>query len=87
MFPFLMIVIVVLLLVWRLVFQSSHEGPPDAAFCSGGTHPYRVQTGDTCWDISQTRGFSLEDLLKVNQGLACDTLTPGQIICLPPPQD
>jgi hypothetical protein len=80
-----MMIIVALLLVWRLVGQPAHsEGPPEVAFCTGDTHPYRVNPGDTCWDISQANGFSLKKLKEANQGLDCDHLTPSEIICLPP---
>ncbi|GJE89635.1 carbohydrate-binding module family 50 protein [Phanerochaete sordida] len=85
-FPFFMIVIVALLLVWRLVGPHFHDdsGTPQVSFCTGNTTAYRVQAGDTCWDISQGHSFSLKRLRDANQGLDCDRLTPGEIICLPP---
>lgn len=84
MFPFFMIVVVVLLLVWRLVGPFSHAEPPEVTFCTGDTRPYRVVPGDTCWDISQTHGFTLKQLREANPGLNCDLLTASEMICLPP---
>ena len=84
-FTFFMIIIVALLLVWRLVGQPMYnETPPEVSFCNGDTHAYRVKSGDTCWDIAQANGFSLKKLREANEGLDCDRLTPGEIICLPP---
>ena len=84
-FPFLMIIVVVLLLVWRLVGSFAHtETPPEVSFCTGETHAYRVVKGDTCWDLSQSNGFTLKQLRDSNPGLNCDSLMPGETICLPP---
>lgn len=79
-----MMIIVALLLVWRLARPlNHHDGKPEVSFCSELTLPYRVAAGDTCWDISQSHGFSLKQLMEANRGLNCDLLTPGEIICLP----
>lgn len=83
-FPFLMMVIVALLLVLRLIAPHAHTEDPVVAMCSGFSHAYRVQSGDTCWDIAHSRGFSVDDLLDVNPGLDCKKLTPSEIVCLPP---
>ncbi|THH26832.1 hypothetical protein EUX98_g7354 [Antrodiella citrinella] len=82
-FPFLMMVLVVLLLVLRLAAPSHHQEDPVMEMCSNYVHAYRVKPGDTCWDIANSRGFTVEELTKVNPGLNCDLLTPSQVVCLP----
>jgi len=82
-FPFLMMVIVALLLVLRLVAPHTHDEDPVVTLCSGFSHAYRIEAGDTCWDIAHSRGLSVNDLLDVNPGLDCKLLTPSEIICLP----
>lgn len=82
-FPFFMMILVVLLLVWRLAAPFSHPSEPEVSFCTGKTHAYRVEAGDTCWDIAQANKFPLKELMEANRGLDCDKLTPGEIICLP----
>ena len=72
---------VVLLLVIRLATHHSHPG--NLVLCEGNGRPYRVKSGDTCWDISQREGFSLEELIAANPKVECKTLTPSEIICLP----
>ncbi|TBU26622.1 hypothetical protein BD311DRAFT_667186 [Dichomitus squalens] len=80
--PFFLIVAVVLLLVIRLV-HSSTSSPPKAIHCPGTSEAYYISRGDTCWDLAQTRGCSVDDILNINSGLKCETLALGQSICLP----
>ncbi|KAI0931229.1 hypothetical protein AcW1_001315 [Taiwanofungus camphoratus] len=86
-FPFFLLIVVALLLVFRLIFAPSRAapGPPDARLCPGTSEAYRVKAGDTCWGLSQSRNCSLDGLLLANPGLECDNLIPGQSICLPRP--
>ncbi|EMD32593.1 carbohydrate-binding module family 50 protein [Gelatoporia subvermispora B] len=83
MFPFFLLVVVVLLLVIRLVHSPSAIDPPLSRLCPNSTEVYRVQQGDTCWGLSQTRGSTVDKVREVNPGLECDKLTEGQLICLP----
>ncbi len=71
---------VVLLLGWRPAFQPSHSGEPSAVFCSGSTDPCRIQTGDTCWDIAQGHGFSVDELQAAKRELVCSKLIPGGVM-------
>jgi len=82
-FPFLMMVVVVLLLVLRLLAPSHHVEDPVLEMCTDYSRAYRVKAGDTCWDIANTRGFTVDELLKANPGLDCDLLTPSEVVCLP----
>ena len=78
--PFFLIVAVVLLLVIRLVSSGSSVPPVN---CPPATEPYRISRGNTCWDLAQAWGISVDEILDVNKGLNCDSLRPGQSICLP----
>lgn len=80
--PFFLIVAVILLLVIRLVHSSTSD-PHDAIYCPSTSEVYHIVRGDTCWDLSQARGCSVDDILSVNSDLKCERLVPGQSICLP----
>ncbi|KAM5539853.1 hypothetical protein V8D89_006356 [Ganoderma adspersum] len=80
--PFFLIVAVILLLVIRLVHSSTSD-PHDSIYCPGTSEVYHISRGDTCWDLSQARGCSVDDILNVNSDLKCERLVPGQPICLP----
>ncbi|CDO77271.1 Carbohydrate-Binding Module Family 50 protein [Trametes cinnabarina] len=87
MLPFFLIIVVVLLLVFRLVHSSPLADPSEPPLrCPGASEAYTVVRGDTCWELSQARGCSVQDILSVNQGLSCEAIRPGQAICLPPPR-
>lgn len=86
MLPFFLIVAVILLLVIRLVHSGTPSSPREAILCPGTSEAYYVSRGDTCWDLAQTRGCSVDDIMSVNENLHCETLRPGQAICLPPPK-
>ncbi|VDC06708.1 unnamed protein product [Peniophora sp. CBMAI 1063] len=81
-FPFFLIIIVFLLLVFRLV-NPSHSSPPKNP-CTNGTVPTTIVSGDTCWNIAKAHGCKLEDLTALNPGVQCDKLRPGQSLCVPP---
>ncbi|KAH7920941.1 carbohydrate-binding module family 50 protein [Leucogyrophana mollusca] len=78
-FPFFLIIAVVLLLVWRLAFSPTHAPPP----CPTTTLPYLVKSGDTCWDIANRHNSSLEKFRIVNPKVNCDKLMPGERVCVP----
>ena len=80
MFPFFLIVAAVLLLVIRLVSSSSSAPAID---CPENTQVYHISRGNTCWNFAQAWGISVDDILHVNDGLNCDSLRPGEPICLP----
>ncbi|KAL7284971.1 hypothetical protein ACG7TL_000060 [Trametes sanguinea] len=84
--PFFLIVAAVLLLVFRLVHSSTPVNPPETLRCPGASEAYTLVRGDTCWELSQTRGCTVQDILNANDGLKCEALRPGQAICLPPPR-
>lgn len=83
-FPFFLIIGVVLLLVWRLILSPGLSYVPPS--CPGETKEYIVQPGDNCWEISKARGCTLDELAKLNEKLDCEVLMPGMQLCLPSPK-
>jgi LysM repeat protein len=79
-FPFFLIIAVVLLLIWRLILAPGTSPQPP---CPKGTDLYWVQPGDSCWEISRAHGVTLENLMRANPKLVCDPLLPGSTVCLP----
>ena len=84
-FPFFLIIAVVLLLIWRLVISPGLSTPTKK--CPEGTSSYWVQPGENCWEISRKNGWSLEKFKEINPNTVCDPLMPGTSVCLPPPKN
>lgn len=82
-FPFLLIIIVVLLLVWRLAGTAGAPSSRKPCVCPVGSTPSTVVAGDTCWNIAEAHGCALDALLKLNPLLRCEKLMPGDRICVP----
>jgi len=82
-FPFVLLVAVTLLLVFRLVGPIHTQTSANA--CPEGSSDYYIKSGDTCWQISKTYGCSLDRMLDFNSGLNCDALRVGEKICVPYP--
>lgn len=80
-FPFFLIIAVVLLLIWRLILHPGLGLSPTV--CPTNSTVYLVQPGDSCWEISQAHGFSFEKLTKLNEGVNCEVLMPGTTLCIP----
>ncbi|KAJ6541586.1 hypothetical protein B0H19DRAFT_1173714 [Mycena capillaripes] len=80
-FPFFLLIGVVLLLVWRLILSPGLAPPKNP--CPPDTTSYLVEPGDSCWEISSTHGCSLDEFKKLNNKLDCDRLLPGSTVCLP----
>jgi len=81
-FPFFLIIIVVLLLVWRVVVSPGLV-PGKYATCPEGSSRVTIVVGDTCWKIGEAHGCGLEGLKRVNEDLRCSGLVPGEQICVP----
>ncbi|ROT36323.1 hypothetical protein SODALDRAFT_335423 [Sodiomyces alkalinus F11] len=71
--------------VWLL--YRSRGTVPAHADCAMGQDEYTIAKGDTCWDIAQEKALSVEELLAANEGLNCDKLRVGGVICIPGPDD
>ncbi|KAF7347184.1 Peptidoglycan-binding domain protein [Mycena venus] len=80
-FPFFLLIGVVLLLIWRLILSPGLTAPKNP--CPADTTKYLVEPGDSCWEISHTRGCSLDDFKKLNSKINCDALMPGSTVCIP----
>ena len=81
-FPFFLIIAVVLLLIWRLIVSPGLSATTRK--CPEGTSSYWAQPGDSCWEISRKNGWSLDKFEEVNPTVVCDPLMPGTSVCLPP---
>ncbi|CAK3844153.1 Hypothetical predicted protein [Lecanosticta acicola] len=79
--PFMVIVIVVLLSLFRFLDSASTPALPTCS--SPDMEAYRITKGDTCWDLAQVRGTTVDGLKVANPGLNCDRLLPGYGICVP----
>jgi len=85
-FPFFLMIAVVLLLVWRLIVSPIVLGPGPGGSCSAkGMKNYWVQPGDTCWEIARANGCTLDQLKEANKAVECKLLMPGSTVCLPAP--
>lgn len=75
-----------LLLFWYLHWAASpsesHDTAPSLS-CSGTSAAYTVRKGDTCWDLAEARGISLDDVHELNPQIDCEKLPAGSRICLP----
>ena len=83
-FPFFLIIAVVLLLVWRLIVSPGLTSPTKN--CPEGTSSYWAQPGNNCWELSRKNGWTLDKFKEINPAVDCDPLMPGTSICLPPPK-
>lgn len=56
-----------------------------AMLCGNGERlvPYEVGSGDTCWAIAETRGWSVDALKQENVNINCDNLRVGETVCIP----
>lgn len=87
-FPFFLIIAVVLLLMWRLLISPNLSSPPPTAKkCPEGTVSRWVQPGDSCWELARESGWSMERFKEVNARVACDALMPGTSVCLAPSKE
>ncbi|QPH10924.1 hypothetical protein C2857_002448 [Epichloe festucae Fl1] len=69
-------------LFWYLHYAAGGHGQLQPT-CSPDQSTYVIHQGDTCWAIVEGRGSSVDDILRANEGLDCDRLRIGSIICLP----
>lgn len=78
MMPFILLIGVVLLLVFRFM-NSRHM----AMVCQPNAYSYIVKKGDSCWSIGGQTAVGLDGVMKSNPGLQCDGLMPGKRLCVP----
>lgn len=79
--PFLLMIGVFLLIVWRYVFPALI--PPESEPCPTNTEAYWVKPGDSCWAIANGHDCPFERFKELNPEVNCDVLMPGSTICLP----
>jgi len=81
-FPFFLIIAVVLLLIWRLLLSPGLSAPTKK--CPEGTASHWIQPGDSCWELSRQHGWTMDKFKEANPKVVCDPLMPGTSVCLPP---
>ncbi|KAF2023708.1 hypothetical protein EK21DRAFT_80234 [Setomelanomma holmii] len=89
--PFALMVLVFLLVMFKLVDMdwpgSGMTWAPrkEVLNCANGTTQVQIETGDTCWQIAENYGISVEELKAIggNEGVKCDKLRILQGICVP----
>ena len=84
-FPFFLMIAVVLLFIWRLIVSPIVLGPEPDSCSAKGMKTYWVHPGDTCWEIARAQGCSLDQLKDANKSIDCKLLMPGTTMCLPGP--
>ncbi|KAI1781341.1 carbohydrate-binding module family 50 protein [Hypoxylon cercidicola] len=77
---FLLVGLFLLFILW---FIGGTTKRVNATICPDHSSPYKIRSGDSCWAIAEERGVPLESLLQQNQGLDCDKLAVGSIVCIP----
>lgn len=82
-FPFFLLIAVILLLIWRVVLSPSLFSPTKPKVCAEGTRSYYVQPGESCWDLATASGWDFERFKEVNSKVECEPLMPGTSVCLP----
>lgn len=50
--------------------------------CPGGTFPYVIVAGDTCYALAQRFGTTVTAIQATNPGINCNNLKIGQTICI-----
>ncbi|KAF2742798.1 carbohydrate-binding module family 50 protein [Sporormia fimetaria CBS 119925] len=82
--PFALLAVVFLLVLFRFLYGGSGSDER-RVHCGKGLHELRVVKGQTCWEIAQSYGLSISELLalKGNGNIDCDNLPVGQSVCVP----
>ena len=70
-----------------VVANPPADGNAHASACKkNGWEEHVVVAGDTCWDLVKQRGTTVDELLRAgngNDGVVCESLSVGELICLP----
>jgi hypothetical protein len=79
--PFLVLVCLALLLLYRVV-RGGSVAAVQAGGCGVGERVHVVRQGDTCWGIGREHGMSVAEVEGMNEGVDCVVLRIGQRICV-----
>ena len=83
MMPFLLLVLLVPVLVFRMLPRGS---TPTIVDCGEGAQAVFVNQGDSCWSIAEEHGMSLEEFMDFNKerevDIECETLDVGKRVCV-----
>lgn len=84
--PFFLLCGVFLVGVWWVIGgRGFWEGKDiiQTSRCLEGQYEVRIKAGDTCWAIAGGQAEVLERLKGLNEGVDCDKLGVGEVVCLP----
>jgi len=87
--PFFLLCSLFLLMVfwfvggWGIPFLGGGGNAEKTRDCGSGWELYVVKSGDSCWEIAETHGISVEGLKVMNAGLVCENLGLGEGVCVP----
>ncbi|GAW22245.1 hypothetical protein ANO14919_117810 [Xylariales sp. No.14919] len=79
---FLLVGLFLLVVIW-FISQGSKGSTEVVRSCDDNATPYKIKAGDTCWAVAEAKSVSLDTLLENNEGLDCDKLSVGEVICVP----
>ncbi|MGI5840444.1 MAG: LysM peptidoglycan-binding domain-containing protein, partial [bacterium] len=68
---------------WDKLLCEKHPAPPCPTKCPSGSFAYTIRAGDTCFNLAQRFGTTVQAILNLNPGLDCNNLQVGRIICIP----
>ncbi|EHK26899.1 uncharacterized protein TRIVIDRAFT_215015 [Trichoderma virens Gv29-8] len=69
-----------LVLFWFIGRRAPEETLEVVVKCPGRS--VAVAEGDTCWDLAEAEGVSVEEIVAMNAGLDCGKLAVGYEVCL-----
>lgn len=70
-----------LLVLFWFIGRKAPEETLELVSCPGRS--VTVAVNDTCWDLAQAEGITVDDMVAMNSGLDCSKLLVGYNICLP----
>jgi hypothetical protein len=79
--PFFLLCGVFLLGVWYVIGGRGFW--TETRVCGHGTYKVEIRAGDTCWSLAGEKADVLEQLKHLNEGVNCDRLGVGDVLCLP----
>ncbi|KAL7953853.1 hypothetical protein V8C34DRAFT_40517 [Trichoderma compactum] len=69
-----------LVLFWFIGRRAPEEALEVVVKCPGRS--VTAAAGDSCWDLAQAEGISVDEIVAMNSGLDCAKLAVGYEVCL-----
>lgn len=77
---FMILALFLIGLFWFLGWMTSSH---NLSTCPPGSHAHQIQKQETCWSIAQMHEIEVDQLRDANEGIDCDLLRVGGMICVP----